>query len=91
MPKAVLPPLAMLDQVFEIFLFEPAPFNGVIIITIRIIAMFEGFGQHNLALRSGEDGGCDDKVGNIMIIMIIIVIIIIITITIITIIIVIID
>ena len=41
----------------------------IIIIIIIIIIVFEGFGEHKLALRSGEDGGCDDKVDKITIII----------------------
>ena len=32
----------------------------VLIILVMIMALL-GFGQHNLALRSGDSGGCDDK------------------------------
>ena len=34
----------------------------IIIIEITVNIVFKGFGQHNLALKSGVDGGCDDKV-----------------------------
>ena len=40
----------------------------IIVIIIIIMIVFEGFGEHKLALRSGEDGGCDDKVDKITII-----------------------
>ena len=33
----------------------------VVLFILVIIMALLGFGQHNLALRSGDSGGCDDK------------------------------
>ena len=38
----------------------------MVMVMVMVMVVFEGFGKHNLALRSGEDGGCDDKVGIIL-------------------------
>ena len=33
----------------------------VVLFILVMIMLLLGFGQHNLALRSGDSGGCDDK------------------------------
>ena len=63
----------MLDQVIitiitiplQLFIVITNPLLHFIIIVllfilVMILALL-GFGQHNLALRSGDSGGCDDK------------------------------
>ena len=63
----------MLDQVFITIITAPLLVFIVItnplllfsiivllLILVMILALL-GFGQHNLALRSGDSGGCDDK------------------------------
>ena len=63
----------MLDQVtitiinipLQFFIVITNPLLLFIIIALLfilvIIMALLGFGQHNLALRSGDSGGCDDK------------------------------
>ena len=63
----------MLDQVIitiitiplQLFIVITNPLLLFIIIVLLFILVMImallGFGQHNLALRSGDSGGCDDK------------------------------
>ena len=62
----------MLDQVtitiiipLQLFIVITNPvllFSIIVLLFILVMIMaLLGFGQHNLALRSGDSGGCDDK------------------------------
>ena len=53
----------MLDQVIITIIIGPLhPFIIIVVLFILVMIMaLLGFGQHNLALRSGDSGGCDDK------------------------------
>ena len=53
----------MLDQVIITIIIVPLHlFIIIVVLFILVIIMaLLGFGQHNLALRSGDSGGCDDK------------------------------
>ena len=64
----------MLDQVIITIITIPLQLfilitNPLLLLFIIIVLLFIlvmilallGFGQHNLALRSGDSGGCDDK------------------------------